>query len=73
MHADIKGATLAVTISLYFLHSKFELRSRGTGVGYKIPSAEVLDRIDPPRTPPALDYRWYLSGLLQQLDFHSAD
>ena len=73
MRADIKGATSAVTISLYFLHSKFELESRGTGIGYKIPSAEVLDRIDPPGTPPAFERRWYLFGLLQQSDSHNAD
>ena len=36
-------------------------------VGYKIPSTEVLKRIDPPRTPPAFDRRWYLSGLHPQL------
>ena len=42
-------------------------------VGYKIPSAEVLDRIDPPRTPPAFDRRWYLFGLLRQSNSHSAD
>ena len=32
-----KGATSAIKISLYFFHSKFELGSRETGVGYKIP------------------------------------
>ena len=29
-------------IFLYFLHSKFELESRGTSVGYKIISVEVV-------------------------------
>ena len=38
---------MAAMTSLYFLHSKFKLESRGTGVGYKIPTAEVLSGIDP--------------------------
>ena len=40
----LRGATSAVRISLYFLHSKSELRSRGTGVGYKIPPVKVCKR-----------------------------
>ena len=36
----------AVPISLYFLRLKFKLGSRGTSVGYKIPPAEVLNRIN---------------------------
>ena len=31
-------------ISLYFLHSEPKLENRGTGVGYKIPPAEVYKR-----------------------------
>ena len=45
-YAGFEGATSAVFISLYFLRSKFKLESRGTGVGYKIPPAEVLHRIN---------------------------
>ena len=35
-----------MSISLYFLRSKFKLESRGTGVGYKIPPVEVPHRIN---------------------------
>ena len=43
-----------MSISLYFFHSKFKLESRGTGVGYKIPPAEVLSGIDYMTTLPGL-------------------
>ena len=33
---------------------KFKLKSRGTGVGYKIPTAEILSGIDYRTAPPGL-------------------
>ena len=35
-----------LSLSLYFLHLKFKLGSRGTSVGYKIPTAETPRGID---------------------------
>ena len=42
------------SLSLYFLRLKFKLGSRGTGVGYKIPTTEVLSGIDYTTTSPGL-------------------
>ena len=44
---DSKGRfRLCPSLSVYFLCLKFKLESRGTGVGYKIPTVEVLNRIN---------------------------
>ena len=45
---------MPISLSLYFLHLKFKLGSRGTGVEYKIPTAEVLSGIDYTTTSPGL-------------------
>ena len=43
-----------ISLSVYFLRLKFKLGSRGTGVGYKIPTAETLGGIDSSTAPPGL-------------------
>ena len=76
---DLEGRfRLRPFLSLYFLRLKFKLESRGTGVGYEMPTVEALSGTDYCTAPPGLlrepgsaadiGYSAAPSGLLREPD-----